>query len=174
MIHQQLAFLPLFFFMLGAFASATAQQWVEHRPQDGGYRIEFPGAPAIETEDRRNRAGPYKLTMASYQASRRVVFMATHAVMRPDSLDPDPQAELDRMRDGSLQSSKGTLLDETRLSIGGMPARRIVMDIPEGRTVGMVVLSGNRIFHVIVVVPAGWEDGPDVKRFLNSFALVSP
>ena len=77
MIHQQLAFLPLFFFMLGAFASATAQQWVEHRPQDGGYRIEFPGAPAIETEDRRNRAGPYKLTMASYQASRRVVSPST-------------------------------------------------------------------------------------------------
>jgi hypothetical protein len=87
------------------------------------------------------------------------------------SLDPDPQAELDRMRDGSLQSSKGTLLDETRLSIGGMPARRIVMDIPEGRTVGMVVLSGNRIFHVIVVVPAGWEDGPDVKR-LSQFLCV--
>lgn len=111
--------------------------------------------------------------MASYQASRRVAFMVTHAFMS-NSLDLDPQVELDRARDGGLQSSKGTLIDETRPTIGGMPARRIVMDIPQGRAVPLGVIGGNRLYRVIAVVPAGWEEAPDVRRFLNSFALVSP
>ena len=28
-----------------------------------------------------------------------------------------------------------------------------------------IVLSSSRIYHVIALVPAGWEDGPDIKRF---------
>jgi len=36
------------------------------------------------------------------------------------------------------------------------------------------VLSRSRIYHVIALVPAGWEDGPDIKRFRQSFALVPP
>jgi hypothetical protein len=165
----------LLFLVLAAFTPATAQQWVEHRPAGAGYRIEFPGAPAIESEDRHNKAGrPYKLTMASYQPSRNVVFMVSHADWEPTAVDPDLQAELDRARDGGLQNSKGTLLEEKRLTVGDTPARRILADIPQGRTVQLIVLSSSRIYHVIALVPAGWEDGPDIKRFLQSFALVPP
>ena len=125
----------LLFLVLAAFTPATAQQWVEHRPAGAGYRIEFPGAPAIESEDRHNKAGrPYKLTMASYQPSRNVVFMVSHADWEPTAVDPDLQAELDRARDGGLQNSKGTLLEEKRLTVGDTPARRILADIPQGRS----------------------------------------
>src|SRR6187399_516834 len=100
MIGKLPAFLSLFL-VLGAFTPVTAQQWVEHRPQNAGYRIEFPGTPTIEVEDRHNKAGrPYKLTMASYQPSRNVVFMVAHAFSDPSLRDPDPQVELDRLRDG--------------------------------------------------------------------------
>src|SRR5687767_13589644 len=90
----------LLFVVLSTIAPATAQQWIEHRPEGAGYGIEFPGAPAIESEDRHNKAGrPYKLTMASYQPSRNVVFMVSHAALEPNSVTADPEAELDRLRD---------------------------------------------------------------------------
>jgi hypothetical protein len=100
--------------------------------------------------------------------------MVGHAPLQRDSLGPDPQVELDRVRDGSLQNSKGTLLDEKQLTITGMPARRIVADVPQGGRAQLIVLSSSRIYTVVALVPAGWEETADVKRYLNSFALVSP
>ena len=172
-----LRFLPaLLLLALSALAPARAQQWIEHRPEGASYRVEFPGPPTLETDDQQGRGGPIKLVMAEYIASGGVSFSSMHIVYPLNSLNPDPQIELDRVRAGGLKEANGQLREEKRISLGGAPARRIVLDLPQPERTGvwLYVLSGNRLFQAIAVVPRGQEGSADVQRFLDSFALVSP
>ena len=37
--------------VLGSLAPASAQDWVEFKPQGAGYRVEFPRAPKVQIQD---------------------------------------------------------------------------------------------------------------------------
>jgi hypothetical protein len=157
--------------LLAWLAPARAQQWVEHRPPDAGYRVEFPAAPKVAKENIDTPVGKAVVTMAEYEKNGSFVLVAMHTVY--PSGPPDPQIFLDGALDGGLKSANATLREKKQLTVGGKPARRIVMEMPDGLMgVALVVLDGNRLYNAMAVVPRGEVNSADVERFLNSFALV--
>jgi hypothetical protein len=156
--------------LLAWLAPARAQQWVEHRPPDAGYRVEFPAAPKVSKQNIDTPVGKAVVTFAEYEKTG-FALVATHIVY--PSGPPDPQVFLDGARDGGLKSASATLREEKRLTVGGKPARRLVMEMPDALMgVALVVLDGNRLYNTMAVVPRGEVKSADVERFLNSFALV--
>jgi hypothetical protein len=164
--------LALFLFVLGSLAAASAQNWVEFKPPGAGYRVEFPGTPKTGSEDLQIKGGQVKMTTAKYQVGGNLDLMSTY-IAYPRA-PADPQVVLDLGRDGGVASAKGMLREEKRLTIGGMPARRIVVDSSEDKQVfvGLMVVSGNRFYQVVAAGPRGQENSATVQRFIDSFALV--
>jgi hypothetical protein len=155
-------------------ASRAQAQWIEYRPPGIGFRVELPGEPKRSEKDIQTRVGPIRMHMAEASAGDDVVFMAIHSSYPPGVLSPDRQAVLDSGRNGGVANVKGKLRSEERITGGGMPGRKIVIDIPQSQqaSVAIFVLSGNDLYQAVTVVPAGQEDSTDVRRFIDSFALV--
>src|SRR5262245_357804 len=158
-------------FLLAAPFAAQAQQWVEHRPADGGYRIEFPRAPVVTSQDVTTNVGVVKLHVATVEVGPVVAYVTLHNAFPAGSVG-EPQAALDRARQGGLAGGKRTLIDEQRLTVSGQPARRLVMEEVASKLilVALIVASGDNLYQAIFVAPDA-QKSADGQRFLNSFAL---
>lgn len=158
--------------LLAWLAPALAQQWVEHRPPGAGYRVEFPAAPKVSKQDIDSPVGKAVMTFAEYEKTGGLALVAMHTVY--PSGPADPHIFLDGARDSGLKNANAILREEKKLTVGGKPARRLVIEMPDTLMgVALVVLDDDRLYNTMAVVPRGQVNSADVERFLNSFALVS-
>lgn len=163
--------------VLSSVAPANAQKWVEYKPQGAGYRVEFPQAPNVVSEDVKTNSGVRRIGAASVEVRRDGVSLTfmTPLPERPSAFTGgDPQAVLDRVRDDTVSWVNGRLREDKRITIDGQPARRSVIDMPQDRQVCVLlqVMRGDQLYKAIAVVSAGQEDGADTQRFINSLALL--
>ena len=118
--------MPRLFFLLLVLAldigPAMAQEWTDYRPPGGGYRIEFPGRPALSTRDVTTQAAIIQLNIAMVERGDEAAFLAIHSLRSPRWIGLDPQQALDQARDGAVKNSEGKLREETRVTLGGLPA----------------------------------------------------
>ena len=154
---------------------AAAQGWLEYRSPGGGYRVEFPGKPEVTTEDVKAGTATIRVNMAMVERGNDVAFLTIDSPRSASSVLLDPQKALDQARDGAIKEGERKLREETRVTVGGLPARRVIIDIPPKKlvTVALFVLGPERLYQAIAVVPPGQEGSADVERFLNSFAPVN-
>jgi hypothetical protein len=169
--------LALLLVVLSSFAPASAQKWVEYKSQGGAYRVEFPEAPKVVSEDVKTGAGVRRMEVATFESRRdgvSLTFMTTLPERPAAVAGGDPQAELDKVRDDTVSWMNGKLREEKRITIDGQPARRSVIDMPQDNQVCVLlqVMRGDELYKAIAVVSAGQEDGADTQRFVNSFALL--
>jgi len=169
--------LALLLVVLSSFAPASAQKWVEYKPQGAGFRLEFPQAPTIVRYDSKTGSGVRPMELANFESRREGVsltFMTTLPERPAGFTDGDPQAVLDRVRDDTVSWMNGRLREEKRITIDGQPARRSVIDIPEDKKVCVLlqVLRGDQLYKAIAVVSAGQENGAETQRFIDSFKLL--
>ena len=169
--------LGLLLVVLSSFAPASAQKWVEYKPQGAGFRVEFPQAPTIVKYDAKTSSGVSPMELANFEVRRDGVSLTfmTSLPERPTAVaGGDPQAQLDRVRDDTVGWVNGRLREEKRITIDGQPARRSVIDMPQDKQVCvlLLVMRGDQLYKAIAVVSAGQEDGADTQRFINSFALL--
>ena len=160
-----------------SFAPASAQKWVEYKPQGAGFRLEFPQAPTIVRSDSKTGSGVRPMELANFESRRNGVSLTFMTALpeRPTGFtDGDPQAVLDRVRDDTVSWVNGRLREEKRITVDGQPARRSVIDIPEDNKVCVLlqVLRGDQLYKAIAVVSAGQENGADTQRFIDSFNLL--
>ena len=150
---------------------ALAQNWVEHKPDGIGYRVEMPAAPKITARDVPTAIGPIKTTMALVDRGA-IAYIVSHNDY-PDSIKNTPKDQLlDTLRNGQVGAHK--LRGEEKIEISGQPARHIVIDTAQGQVIiSRIVMVEARLFQAIYVGPKGSEDGDDAKRFIASFQLVN-
>jgi hypothetical protein len=169
--------LALLLVVLSSFAPASAQKWVEYKPQGAGFRLEFPQAPNVVREDVKTSSGVRHMELATFEVRRdgvSLTFMTALPERPAGFTGGDPQAVLDRVRDDTVSWVSGRLREEKRITIDGQPARRSVIDMPQDNQVCVLlqVLRGDQLYKAIAVVSAGQENGADTQRFVNSFALL--
>lgn len=164
--------LPAALMVFALAAPAAAQEWRQYQPDGAGYRVDFPGPPTEDVRDVRTNVGPVRMRTSSYTIGDKI-FM-TIASSYPGSVAMgDPEKNLDGARNGSLQNVKGTLRSERRLNVSSMPARHLLIDMPQDNFADtLMVLDGHQLLQAIYVGPRGIEEPPEARRFLNSFALV--
>ena len=148
-------------------------QWVEHKPDGVGYRIEMPQAPQITSRDVVTAVGPIKTTMALVDRGA-IGFVVSHNDYPAAALaGKSPDELLDGIKTGQVGAHK--LRSEEKIALGGRPARHVVIDTAQGQViVSRFVMVENRLLQAVYVGPKGTEDGDDAKRFINSFQLVAP
>ncbi len=80
---------------------------------------------------------------------------------------------LDADRDSFLKAVNGKLLAETTIAKDNHPGRAALISGEDGKAHYMLreYLVENRIFQLVVCIPATMEDDPDVTKFFDSFQL---
>jgi hypothetical protein len=149
--------------------SVQAQtKWTQIQPPGAGFRIEFPGKPAIKKDTLPSRVGPAphleaKLTHATGQYS---VELTEYASASP------PEAVLDLFVNAMAKA--GHVGVQTPMKIGADIARRFEVEMNDGQTVAtmLVVTDGTRVYQLLCVTLKGKEHSTNVTHFINSFALV--
>jgi len=152
---------------------ALAQSWVEYRPAGAGFRIEVPGEPQVSNEEIKTDVGLVPTTTAVVEIDTTMAFVVMHSSYTEKQLaGRSPERILNGARDGSVRGR--TLRSEQQLTVGGHPARRLIIDDKDGFVfVSQVVLVGTQLNQAIFVSQTkGAEDSADAKRFIDSFAIV--
>ena len=157
---------------LGGAVSANAQQWIDHRPNGGGYRVAFPAQPIEQGRTVDTDVGKVRMQTSAVELDGKI-FMTIDSTYPNEFAMGDAEANLDTARNGGLRNVGGKLLSEERLSVDNAPARRLVIDIPRSNQAAeaLMVLDGHRLYQAVYLGPRGSHTPDDAKRFLSSFKL---
>jgi hypothetical protein len=152
----------------GATPSVGQQTWVEYRSATGGYRVEFPDTPKVVPMDVQTKDVPQVVFVEFGD----LYFVSAFAEL--NGVQAYPQEYLDRARDGTVAYGKGTLRTSQQLTVGGLPARRFVYELPDKRiVVHMTVLSDKGLYQLEGFAPSGKENSAEIRHFIDSFAIVA-
>ena len=158
--------------VLGAASAAQAQQWIDHRPTGGGYRVAFPAQPIEQGRTVDTDVGKVRMQTSAVEVDGKI-FMTIDSSYPTEFKMGDAEANLDTARNGGLRNVGGQLVSEEKLNIDNAPARRLVIDIPRSNqeAEALMVLDGHRLYQAVYLGPRGSQRTEDAKRFLSSFKL---
>lgn len=153
---------------------AAQQQWREVRPPGAGFRIEFPEEPKTEWKDLPSGSGTVPALISLLSRQDGLDFMSIYSDFPAGTFSANPQGELDTLRNNSVNDVRGVLRSEAKLTVGGAPARRVVISFFDGKSIATIlfILNGTRLYQAICIAPQGKENGADVSRFIGSLTLV--
>jgi hypothetical protein len=148
-----------------------AAHWQEYKSAEGGFRVEMPAKPM---EDVKNLPSAPNHKMYAMNVNFGAGGMLAVASDLAADRAADPEKLLDFARDTALKSMNAAAVNEKKEMLGRFPARRLdyAMSSGFGGTMRLVI-SGNRLYQVNVIGPAGYAATPEARRFLDSFALTS-
>lgn len=155
----------------------TQAQGQRYISDAGRYSIMFPSEPKLSTQ---NISSPTGDAMTQYMAmsmGQNLLFMVGYFDYGSGIV-----FNLDKARDGMLDSVKGTLLDEQSISLGGAPGKQIRI---VGRTdEGIEFINRARFYDisprvfVLQCMVQRSQDGPEAsdrcERFFDSFRVRAP
>jgi hypothetical protein len=155
-------------------SAVMAQQmtWQEYR-SGGGYAVQLPGVPIIESQLVNNPTIRGSVTLNTATVGLKVGGYATAYADFPLYAFPRDEA-LDGARDEIIQSLGATLREEQSLSIAGNPARDVFADIPKRGDVvrcRLILTAQNRLIELMYAGPKGTEASDNVSYFLNSLVI---
>jgi hypothetical protein len=101
-------------------AKVNAQSWEEYRPDGGGFRVEMPGTPKLETKQSKAGNPDYYASVAF----KRMAFLAVYSAV--DDNPAESEILLDALVQGMTEGKK--LLSSKKEMIGGYPARRVLIE----------------------------------------------
>lgn len=160
-----------FVMVFAAAADAAAQNWNEYRPENGGFRIELPGTPKLNTVPipvGNDETAP--MTEAVVEAGK--VSYLVSWLEYPERLSRAVPAEqvLDRVRDG--MAADGMLRSEKALAGGNSAGREFLVIQPSRNAAVRIWWAGSRLYQLTVTGGDEIATQPDTRRFLDSFNLV--
>lgn len=154
---------------------AAAQHWTPFQPDGAGFRVEFPGKPAIDADNSfGTRYGRSVSVTATVETADGIVFYATYTAYPRGTASSEPDKVLDTVRIG--RTAIGTLRSQQRLHFDGHLAQRDIVDWHRPRRLVIVSLDvtrGDWLYSIYCFAPPGLENSPAIQRFLSSFALLA-
>ena len=80
---------------------------------------------------------------------------------------------LDGVLDGAVGNAKGKLRSEENIVVSNLPARQIIVDVPQGLVlVNRVFLLESTLVQALVTGPSNVENEANTKRFVGSLKVV--
>ena len=184
---KQLTLIALIFFV-PALASAQDHTPAESNPgrakpqpqryvsDAGRYSVLFPDEPKLSTQNMTMASGDQAIQYMAMSFGEGIVFMAGYF-----DYPATVTFNLDKARDGMIESGKGTLLAEQAISLGGFPGKEVKF---RGQTDdGTDFINRSRFYnaaprvYVLQCVTTKEQDGPPVAQkcetFFDSFKVTT-
>jgi len=147
--------------------------------ESGGFSIVTPVKLQESQQSVEVESGSIEISLFSYEQGDSVYAVGYSAYPPNLVIETDPEIILDGGRDGALANINGRLVEEASISLQGYPGRVLVMEgsVETGTPLTIhsrYYLVENRLYQVMVVVPADKELNAGQQDFLSSFTLLNP
>lgn len=142
--------------------------WFRHNSTDGRFSVLMPVAPQVSSKPVDTAAGQLinHVALAQTASSAYAVSYADY----PEN-SADPQEVLDSVRSGAINGIKGTLISGKNITHKGYPGREFQASTEGALYTSRIYLVNNRLYQMVVVVPATLAKPADISKFLTSFDL---
>lgn len=160
----------------GVWAMLAQPRWKEHKPADGGYRVEFPAPlnPNIAREAQLELGKGERVDGAMLVGRLELYWVWYSPFEGPWRKAVNEDALLDQAERSMAKDGKGRIVRSTPKKVDGFPAREIVIasNEGEGHYHCLIVVGKEKLY---IVVAGGLftkaEGSARTRRFLDSFQL---
>lgn len=155
--------------------SSLPAGWVRYTSPEGRYKVGLPSQPKLSTQPSKTADGVSFLQYMASSATEKEACLIGYFDRLPGST-----FSFDRARDGFVTAVSGTLINETPITLQGLPGRdlRVEGRTNDGETYVLRVRifnTGDRIYVVQFIVGSADADLPVVKQratlYFNSFSV---
>jgi hypothetical protein len=149
-------------------------EWTPLAPEEGGFRVEMPGAPSRVERDVELAFGSAPVRMWIVDDGDRA-FIAGY-IQYPDRVASVAAADelLDSARDAAARNAGGALVRDEPKELRGHRGRTIEIEAREGdvRVRGDLYVAESRLYQVLATTTPDEVRSARVERFLGSFDFV--
>lgn len=138
----------------------------------GHFSAAFPGAPTQSSEviNLKNGETTTLYEFAAESDNGNTSYIVMYNDYQPDVIGTDPQALLQRTRDGAVAGK--TMLSDVVIDFNGVPGRAYTADDSDGwRYQEREYLSGARFYQLIVTTAKG-HTATQIDEFMSSFHIL--
>lgn len=150
-------------------AQCAAEAWELVKPDNLGFSVEFPGKPEF-TETTGDDGGNIRTYAMRSSAA---AYDVTIWDIPKEAIAPEDASQfLDNFRDNNLRGISAKLRTETKIEIGGHPARDVTADVMGMVWRGRLVMAGNRLYQIVAIVSKDAAQSEATLKYLSSFQLL--
>jgi hypothetical protein len=157
---------------------AQSRNWIEYRPADGSYLVQFPDQPPKTSDIPLKNADGSPSGMVSHQVIAQVSpdLALTVAFVQLQRLTLQETA-LSNALQFALKNGSTELRPAENITVKGMPGRHAWMSFGDGKYYAetLIICSPTRLFSVSAVYSPGLEGSTEAKslvqHFLSSFSV---
>ena len=146
--------------------------WKPVTPTEGGFTVEMPGEPTVETKSDIIAGAQLPITAYTVHVPERYAFIATAADFRENIRGMDLNAVLDAARDSAVKDEKGRLVSDTPIGLDLVSGRECMIE--SGGTVlrARFYLKDSNLYSLRVRSTKDFVVSRDAERFFASFAFL--
>jgi hypothetical protein len=147
----------------------AAAEWVEYKPDGGGYSVEMPGAWTTKVEEVDTAIGKLRSPVATVVAGDRAYMTMYTKYPENHVKSQSATAILDGAREGALANIKGKLRKEDQVMVSNFPGREIIIEAPNGLVlVNRYFLMELTLVQALVAGPTNVDSDSNTRRYLDS------
>lgn len=149
-------------------AECAAETWTLVKPDSLGFEAEFPAEPEY-TETQGDDGGQIRtyVVRSSAAAYDVTIWDLPEGAVKPGNVSQ----LLDNFRDSNLDGISAKLRSETKIEIGGHPARDVTADVMGMVWRGRIAVARNRLYQIVAIVSKDSEHSVTTEKYLSSFKL---
>jgi hypothetical protein len=168
-------FIALLLILAVLTGECAAESWEVVKPAGLGFEVELPGKPEYDEQSDDLGGGEKGMIRTYVVKSSSAAYDVTIFDLPKAGVAPEDVSQvLDNVRDRTLDGVTATLRTETKVDIGGHPARDVTADVMGMVWRGRIVIAGNRLYQVVAIISKAAETSATTERYFASFKLSEP
>ena len=167
----------LFLSLSLSLGSCGRSAWRKYVSEQGGFSIQLPGEPDVETDRVPTGAGEVDLHLYVVETEEKTAYFVSYTdYPRSVVSKSDPYRILAGAREATIRAQNGTLNSLYRLRLRDHPGMEFMADVVVGGRNAVLwarsYMVGRRLYQTFVMAYKGREPFEEMERFFRSFRLL--
>jgi hypothetical protein len=153
--------------------AGAGADWKEFAPKGAGFTVSFPGMPSETKKSVKTPSGFLDVTVFVYEPKQGEQYVVSFSEYPEATLKAGTDDKrLENARDGALQSVKGQLRSQKKITLGMYPGLDLLIETKDKAAIRTRVYAvKNRLYQTMVLGPPKMVAAKETDQFLSSFKL---
>ena len=148
--------------------------WKSFTSKEGGFSVSLPAIPREKRQTVKGPKGAREVTIFVLEAKGDGSFVVSFSEFSPSEVKAGSEEKrLSHARDGAVESTKGKLLHERKITLEGHAGRELWIEKERQGIVQLRLYAvRNRLYQTLAVGPKEFIESKETGWFLDSFKLI--
>jgi hypothetical protein len=156
--------------LFAAALTAQSPEWKAYNYPSDGFRVSFPSAPELSKDNVSTDTGTFELRSYMAEVATTALYIGV-CDYGAKAASADPDLLLEDAKKGAVNSVKGRLLSEKKITLGAYHGVEFEADGATMHLSARSYMVGGVLYQTMVISPLAGRY-PETARFLDSFHLL--